>query len=470
MRKIGPLGKKSYAGKKFKSAGPNELNASDKNYIRNNINLFNIQLLAFKVGKPVAAVEKFIKKEKLVPIVENQETKELVFVEVQTTKLDKTAFPKEKKVDKIIKKSISVEVQLSKPDKTESQKEKKVDKIIKKSISVEVQLSKLDKTESQKEKKIDKITNKKLSVETPPSKLDKIEAEIVEEKAIKRSDIVAEKVDFIRENHQKYNAIELAKMLNASVNGVRYHLKNLNVVKTPYKVVKTLPEVILARQKFIKENHKKYTVRELSEQLDCSCDIVRINLRKLNIKALRVPQGQEITPQVINFIRVSYRTMTAREMSKALGDVSWTQIKYLCEKHGFLKTPEETNAIRHRWNRSEFTVNEEKFIIMNHGIIPLSEIAQHLRRTRSSIIQHLSRKGLKISKEQHDALNRKNFEKARIKFQEKIEEKAKLKLELEAKLEAKKVDLELKKAELLVKKAELKEILKAKKAKKKTKA
>ena len=64
MRKIAPLGKKSYAGKRFKSVGPNELNASDKNFIRNNINLFNIQLLAFKVGKPIAAVEKFIKKEK----------------------------------------------------------------------------------------------------------------------------------------------------------------------------------------------------------------------------------------------------------------------------------------------------------------------------------------------------------------------------------------------------------------------
>jgi hypothetical protein len=31
---------------------------------------------------------------------------------------------------------------------------------------------------------------------------------------------------------------------------------------------------------------------------------------------------------------------------------------------------------------------------------------------------------LKITKEQHDMLNKKNFEKARLKFQEKLKEKA----------------------------------------------
>lgn len=373
MKKIAPLGKKSYTGKKFKSAGPNELNASDKNFIRNNINLFNVQLLAFKVGKPVASVEKFIKKERLVSTIEVQAVKEL------------------------IKSNISIETQPSKQDSTEPQKEKKKDKLLKPKVSLEIQPNKHDSTKSSKEKK-----------ETKP----------------KRSEAVGKKIDFIRENYQKYSAIELAKMLNASITGVRYHLKNLNVVKTPYKVVKTPPEVILQREKFIKENHKKYTVRELSEQLNCSGDIVRIALRKLQIKALQVPLGQEISPQAINFIKANYRTMTAREMSDALGNVRWTQIKYLCEKHGFLKTPEETTAIRNRWNRSEFTISEEKYIIMNHGILTLSEIAQNLQRTRSSVITLLARKGLKITKEQHSILNRKNFEKARLKFQEKIKAKS----------------------------------------------
>ncbi|MDZ7936157.1 MAG: hypothetical protein U5M51_14560 [Emticicia sp.] len=415
MRNIGPIGKKSYTGKKFRKAGPNELNASDKNFIRKNINLFNIQILAVKVAKPVSAVEKFIKKEKLTSIIE---IKEIVSVEAPLNKLDKAESPKEKKTDKLVKKNLQVEVL---PDKVESPKEKKADKLVKKNLQVEVLP---DKVESPKEKKADKLVKKNLPVKVLPSKLDSSKSsKAKEETKLKRNDIVAKKVDFIRENYQKYSAVELAKMLNASITGVRYHLKNLNVVKTPYKFVKTPPETILKREKFIKENHKKYTVRELSEQLNCSCDIIRLALRKLNVEALRVPLGQEISPQAINFIKANYRTMTAREMSDALGNVRWTQIKYLCEKYGFLKTPDETTAIRNRWNRSEFTVSEEKYIIMNHGIIPLSEIAKNLERTRSSVIKLLARKGLKITKEQHDILNRKNFEKGRITMKAQLEAK-----------------------------------------------
>lgn len=47
------------------------------------------------------------------------------------------------------------------------------------------------------------------------------------------------------------------------------------------------------------------------------------------------------------------------------------------------------------------------------------EIAQNLKRTRSSVIKFVEREGLKITKEQYNALNKKNFEKARMKFQEK---------------------------------------------------
>lgn len=424
MKKIAPLGKKSYTGKKFKSAGPNELNASDKNYIRKNIHLFNIQLLASKVGKPLSAVEKFIKKEKLVSNSEVQAVKEFIeqsipVVESQTEKESQKAT----KTSKLIKINLSAETQPIRHDKAGSQKEEKAVEMLQPKISVETQPSEPAKEGSQKEKKAVKALKTKVSVKTQPSKYDKTASQ-KEKKETKptRDEVVSKKVDFIRENYPKYSAIELAKMMNASITGVRYHIKNLNVVKTPYKVVKTPPEVLLERQRFIKENHEKYTVRELSEQLNCSGDIVRIALRKMKIKALQVPLGQEISPQAINFIKANYRTMTAREMSDALGNVRWTQIKYLCEKYGFLKTPEETTAIRNRWNRSEFTVSEEKYIIMNHGIITLSEIAKNLQRTRSSVITFLSRKGLKITKEQHSILNRKNFEKARLKFQEKLKE------------------------------------------------
>ena len=111
--------------------------------------------------------------------------------------------------------------------------------------------------------------------------------------------------------------------------------------------------------------------------------------------------------------------MTAKELSNNLGTHSWTQVRHLCEKHGFLRTHEETTAIRLRWNRSEFTVIEQKYILKSHGNISMLEIAQNLKRTRSSVIRFVEREGLKITKEQHNALNKKNFKKARMKFQEK---------------------------------------------------
>lgn len=337
MRRIAPIGKKNFVGKKFKSAKPNELNASDKNFIRNNINQFNNQQLAFRIGKPVTAVEKFIKKEKLISTLEVQESKENVLIEIQSTIYDSTE----------------------------------------------------SSVESKKERK--------------------------------RSKTVLEKTGFIQENYQKYSAIEMSIELGVSINVVRYHLKKLNL--TPSKVVRTPTEAILERSKFIKENLNKYTVSELSEKLNCSLHIVRYTLRKLKVKARRVTKSQEIPASAINFIKVNYRLMTAREMSNALGNISWRQVKYLCEKYGFLKTPEETTAIRNRWNISEFTASEEKYIIANHGNISLSEIANNLERTRSSVVKFLSRKGLKITKQQHDVLNRKNFEKGRLKFQEKVKAK-----------------------------------------------
>ena len=77
MRKIALLGKKSYEGKRFKSVGPNELSVSDKNSIRNNINQLTKQQLAFKIGKPITIIEKFLKKEKLTSTIETQKAVDL---------------------------------------------------------------------------------------------------------------------------------------------------------------------------------------------------------------------------------------------------------------------------------------------------------------------------------------------------------------------------------------------------------
>jgi hypothetical protein len=337
MRNITPIGKKKFVGKKFKTAGPNELSASDKNFIKNNINQYNKQQLAFKIGKTAALVEKFIKKEKLISTIENQEGKEL-----------------------------------NKPIEL-----------------IEVLTPKYDSIESSEESN---------------------------EKKRKRSEIVLKKINFIKENYQKYSAIELAKELNTAITGIRYHLKNLNL--TPLKKIRNTTEIESEVANFVKENYQKYTVIELSEKLNCRIDSVRYYLRKYKLIALRVSKSKEVSPQVIDFLKVNYRMMTAREMSNALGNVSWNAVKYLCEKHDFLKTSEETKAIRNRWGKIEFTTSEEEYIIKNHGRISFAEIANNIQRTRSSVINFLARKGKKITKEQHNELNRRNFEKARMKSKE----------------------------------------------------
>jgi hypothetical protein len=78
MRKIALLGKKSYEGKRFKSVGPNQLSVSDKTSIRNNINQLTKQQLAYKIGKPIIIIEKFIKKENLTSSIETQKVVDLL--------------------------------------------------------------------------------------------------------------------------------------------------------------------------------------------------------------------------------------------------------------------------------------------------------------------------------------------------------------------------------------------------------
>lgn len=349
MKKIAPIGRMSVAGKRFKSAKPNELSASDKNSIRNNINALTKQQLAFRIGKPLEVIEKFIKKEKLVSTLDIQ-------------------IPKEQPQPAEIESVKTIPIIAEKPNKPD------------------------------------------------------ITMSATETKERKKSAIAARKIDFILKHYKQHTAIEMAKMLNTSITSVRYHLKCLNIKSV--KPTLPTPSYLLERQKFIMENHNKYTVKEFAEKFNCSGDVIRDAFHLLKIKPLRKPLSQAIPQEVIEFLKANYRTMTAREMSNVLGNLSWTQIKYLCEKHGFLKTPEETEAIRNRWNRSEFTSIEEKYILKNYGKISFSEIAQNLKRTRSSVVKFASRKGLKITKEQHNALNKKNFEKARLKFQEKIKAKS----------------------------------------------
>lgn len=60
------FGKAAQKKTKFKSAKENELSASDKTFIRNNIEKFPVSALANRIGKSVELIEKFLKQENLI--------------------------------------------------------------------------------------------------------------------------------------------------------------------------------------------------------------------------------------------------------------------------------------------------------------------------------------------------------------------------------------------------------------------
>lgn len=316
MRNIAPIGKKNFVGRKFKSAGANQLSASDKNFIKNNINKFINQQLSERLGKPVEVIEKFIKKEKLIRVVVEKPT------EIGTENGTKER----------------------------------------------------------------KTSNKS-----------------------------SRKIDFIKRNYKEYSAIELAKEYNCSVQTIRYHLKTLKLSPLKKPRINNRPTKPLSdNEVFIKENHQNYTTNELAEKLNTTVNNIRYYLRKLNLKSAKSSRAKDETPQVIKFLKANYRTMTAREMGKAL-NISWRSAKYLMEKHRIIRTPKEVKALKLTCGKIIFTPDEEKYIIAHHGEITLGEIAKNIQRTRSSVINFLARKGLKITKEQHNKLNKKNFELARMK-------------------------------------------------------
>ena len=434
MRKILPIGKRNFVGKKFKSAKPNELNVSDKNVIKNNINKYTHQQLAIRIGKPVAAVEKFIKKEKLVSTLVIEDTNDLVVVEqiskpieAKSPQNDAIKQPKvsQKKERKVIEKSLQKENFIRENHRKYTTNELANELNIT-SEGVRLYLRKL------------KLTAIKVSLITPKPKNEKEnfirenhekytihelanELNITSEgvkfylrklklTAIKVSLITPkpknEKEDFIRENHEKYTLDELANQLHCTTKNVRYYLKKLNLTPRKSYQSEIRSEAATRKMDFIKENYQKYDINGLIKEMRSSSKTVREYLKKLELTPFKKNQSKEYSPEVIDFLRTNYRTMTAREMSDSLGSISWNTTRYLCGKLGFIKTPEEVKAVKLGWNKAVFTPEEEKYIIENHGNIALALIAINLKRTRSSVINFLRREGRKITKEQYQIIKR----------------------------------------------------------------
>ncbi len=401
MRKIAPIGKRSYAGKKFKSVGPNELSASDKNFVRNNINKYTVQQLANRVGKGIEVLEKFFKKEKLVQVLEIQnaptpyievasefiEAKSAATDVLKTNKEPKTKLPKVKP-----QKELKVE-----PLKVPKVKPPKVPK---------VKLPKEPKVKPPKEPKVKPPKEPKVKLPKEPKvKLPK-EPKEWKKRGPKLSDAVAKKIAFIKENHQKFPILVLAKALNLSVSAIKYYLVNLGLKARK----KGLPpsdeqsEIL----NFLKGNRKAYKISDLAEFFKIPEPLVIYFLEKINVEPTKRREIREESPEIVDFLRNNYRTMTAMEMSKALGIVQ-NRVRYVCEKKGFLRTPEEVAAIRNRFNKIIFTADEEAYMLANHGKITLGEIAKKIQHTRSSVVQFFTKKGMKITKNQQDELSTQNL-------------------------------------------------------------
>ena len=377
MRKILPIGKRNFVGKKFKSAKPNELNVSDKNVIKNNINKYTHQQLAIRIGKPVASVEKFIKKEKLVSTLVIEDTNDLVVVE-QISKPIEAKSPQNDAIEP--------------PKKVSKERERKViEKSLKKTNFVR---------ENYQTNTTHELAEKlNMSDEGVRFHLRKLKV-----KPIITTKPTSEKENFIRENHGKYTLDELAKELNCTTKNIRYYAKKLNLPQSHEAQLRR--EEAARKVRFIKENYQKYDLAELADKLRCSTKTISNYLEKLGLKPFKKIRAKQYPPEVIEFVRANYRTMTAREMSDILGNVSFNNLRRICERYRFIKTPAEVKAVKLGWNKTIFTPEEEKYIIENHGNIALALIAINLKRTRSSVINFLRREGRKITKEQYQIIKR----------------------------------------------------------------
>ena len=393
MRKIAPIGKRSYAGKKFKSVGPNELSASDKNFVRNNINKYTVQQLANRVGKGIEVLEKFFKKEKLVQVLEIQNVPTLnievasQFIEAKSAATD------------VLKTNKEPKAKLPKVTKVKPQKELKVEPIKEPKV-------KPPKVPKVKPPKVPKV---KLSKVKPP-KEQKVnlpkETKTWKRRGPKLSEAAAKKIAFIKENHQKFAILVLAKALDISVSAIKYYLTKLGLKARE----KGLPpsdeqsEIL----NFLKGNRKAYKTSDLAEFFKTTESLIIYFLEKVNVEPTKRREITDESPEIVDFLQNNYRTMTAMEMSKALGIVQ-NRVRYVCEKKGFLRTPEEVAAIRNRFNKIMFTADEEAYMLANHGKISFGEIAKKLQHTRSSVLQFFTKKGMKITKDQQDKLSTQNL-------------------------------------------------------------
>lgn len=261
------FGKATQKRTKFKSAKENELSVSDKTFIRNNFEKFPISALANRIGKSVELIEKFLKKENLMP-------------------------------------------------------------------------------DDTKTKSIHSVQNgEKTELES--------------------------KVKFIAEN-EDVNVIE----------------------KRDTKINRPTNTELAERRKFIIENHKKMSIKEMAEMMNVSRFSVMHDLKVLGLEAYKT---KEDSPKVVEYVKQNYRTSTNQDMAIALG-LPTNIVRNICARYKLVRTVEETQAIRHNWRRASVTDEQLNFIKENFGILKSSEIVEKLSISKKLYYRTLQEIGLSNAK------------------------------------------------------------------------
>lgn len=191
-----------------------------------------------------------------------------------------------------------------------------------------------------------------------------------------------EEKKYIEENAKQSTSKELAKHLKRSENAVRPYLymNNIDYIKT---CKTSLNE---KEKKYIKENSKTKILREIAKDLGRSEGVVRKFYEENNLERYRIKTKQKaINKEDENYIALNINKMPITKIAKHLG-VSLYMVKKYCKLHNI--NIEYTNS-------SYFSKEEKEFIEKNIKSIEIEKIAETINRSKASIKEYCKRHSIK---------------------------------------------------------------------------
>lgn len=129
-----------------------------------------------------------------------------------------------------------------------------------------------------------------------------------------RKELSKEEMQFIENNYKNYTGKVLAKKLGRSKQTVYKFLKSKKLNANANKVINKLSD---EESKFIENNHKNYTCKELAEKLGRSKQTV---YRFLKIKNLNAKKAfTEFSDEELEYLKRNFGTLSIKKMAEKLG-------------------------------------------------------------------------------------------------------------------------------------------------------